>query len=237
MLQSIRGLVLQHIKYLDKKNILKIYTLEHGIQSYSVYISHSKSSKIKPAYIQALNQIEFTADVHRNRDIQNIRDIHVTHIYQSLFSDMAKNCIAVFLNEVLIKCLKEQAANKELFFFLCNKLSQLDVSAKNEANFHLVFLLELSSYLGFQPDAGYTPTRNLFDLQEGIFIDKVPEHPYYTDSETSLYLQKLFIERENYACSAKERSEVLNALLLLYRLHIPNFGELKSLPILKEVLA
>src|ERR1700739_3537001 len=117
MQQTIQGIILQNTKYQDKKNILKIYTLQHGLQSYVVNIGRSKSSKIKPAHILALNQIEFIEDSCKTREVQRISEIHVTHVYQQLFSDLSKNCIAVFLNEVLTKSLKEQHENTELYSF------------------------------------------------------------------------------------------------------------------------
>jgi len=240
MQQTIQGIILQNTKYQDKKNILKIYTLQHGLQSYAIHIGRSKSSKIKPAHILALNQIEFIEHTRKTREVQKISEMHVTHIYQQLFSDLNKNCISVFLNEVLIKSLKEQHENAELYFFVSEKLKELDTSAKNISNFHLHFLIGLAKHLGFYPNNNYTQKLCLFDLQEGIFSADVPLHPYYCDSEISFQFNKLITANFNEVdipFSAQTRSELLKTLLLFYRLHVPNFGEMKSLQVLKEVLA
>jgi len=109
MQQKTNGIILQNTKFQEKKNILKIYTLQHGVQSYVVNIGHSKKSKIKSAHVIGLNQIEFIEQIKKTRSIQLISDIHVSYIYQNLFSNPIKNTIAIFLNEVLLKALKEQA--------------------------------------------------------------------------------------------------------------------------------
>ena len=178
MQQTIQGIILQNTRYQDKKNILKIYTLQHGLQSYAIHIGRSKSSKIKPAHILALNQIEFIEHTRKTREVQKISEMHVTHVYKQLFSDLNKNCIAVFLNEVLIKSIKEQHENTELYVFISEKLKELDESEKNSSNFHLHFLIELAKYLGFYPNNNYSDKLCLFDLQEGIFTNTVPLHPY-----------------------------------------------------------
>ena len=240
MQQTIQGIILQNTKYQDKKNILKVYTLQHGMQSYAINIGHSKTSKIKPAHILALNQIEFIEHTRKTREVQKISEMRVTHVYQELFSDLNKNCIAVFLNEVLIKCIKEQHKNQELYFFISESLKELDLDEKNSTNFHLHFLIELTKHLGFYPNNNYTEKLCLFDLQEGVFISSVPIHPYYIDSETSFEFNKLIAanhKNEDISYNGKTRSELLKTLLLFYKLHVPNFGEVKSIQVLKEVLA
>lgn len=240
MQQTVQGIILQNTRYQDKKNILKIYTLQHGLQSYAINVGHSKTSKIKPAHILALNQIEFIEHTRKTREVQKISEINVTYIYEHLFSDLNKNCIAVFLNEVLIKSLKEQYHNEEMYFFVSENLKLLDKAEKNIPNFHLYFLLELAKHLGFYPNNNYSDKLCLFDLQEGVFTDHVPIHPYYLDSETSFQLNKLIAANFNetdVSYTGQTRADLLQALILFFRLHIPNFGEIKSIQVLKEVLA
>ncbi|HWY38948.1 MAG TPA: DNA repair protein RecO, partial [Bacteroidia bacterium] len=188
MQQTVQGIILQNTKYQDKKNILKIYTLQHGLQSYAIHVGHSRSSKIRPAHIQPLNQVEFIEHSRKTREVQRITEITISHVYQHLFSDINKNCLAVFLNEVLIKSLKEQHSNGELYFFISEKLKELDAEEDNVSDFHLHFLIDLSRHLGFYPNNNYSEKLCLFDLQEGIFTSSVPLHPYYADSEISFHL-------------------------------------------------
>jgi DNA repair protein RecO (recombination protein O) len=239
MQQAVQGIILQNIRFQDKKNILKVYTLQHGLQSYAIYVGRSKSSKIRPAHILPLTQVELIEHTRNLREVQKVSEMRVTYIYQHLFADLKKNCIATFLNELLVKSLKEQHGNDEIFSFLCNSLKELDTE-ENPINFHLFFMLELSKYLGFYPHDNYSEKNCLFDLQEGVFISEAPVHPHFSDSETSGWLHQLLRaaeKKEDITLSNAERNELLLALLLFYRLHVPSFGEVRSLPVLKEILA
>lgn len=240
MPQTTQGIILQNTRYRDKKSILKIYTLQHGLQSYAVNVGHSKSAKIKPAHVVPLNQVEFVEHTRRLREIQVISEMRVTYIYQELFNDLIKNCLASFFNEVLIKCLREHQPNEELYFFIQVKLKSLDKSTKNLPNYHLHFLLELAHYLGFYPHDNYSAQNCLFDLQEGVFVSAPPPHLFYADSETSFQLSELIkmtSKKTDFNCDAGTRAELLKLLLLFYKLHVPGFGEVRSLPVLKELLA
>ncbi|HTA61482.1 MAG TPA: DNA repair protein RecO C-terminal domain-containing protein [Bacteroidia bacterium] len=237
MQQKTNGIILQNTKFQDKKNILKIYTLQHGVQSYVINIGHSKKSKIKSAHVIGLNQIEFIEQIKKTRSIQLISDIHVSYIYQNLFSNPIKNTIGIFLNEVLLKALKEQPENHELYQFVSESLIVFDNQNYEASNFHLHFLVELSKHLGFYPNNNYSEKNCLFDIQDGIFTAHIPTHLHYADSELSFHLSKLLNDKSNFTCNAKTRADLLNLLLMLYKLHVPNFGEIKSIQILKEILA
>jgi len=237
MQQKTNGIILQNTKYQDKKNILKIFTLQQGIQSYVVNIGHTKTSKIKAAHVIALNQIEFIEQIKKTRTIQLISDIHVSYIYQNLFSNPIKNTIAIFLNELLLKALREQHDNIELYKFVAESLVVFDNQDYEASNFHLHFLVELSKYIGFYPNNNYSKINCLFDIQDGNFTSQTPHHLFYADSELSFHLSQLLNNKSNFNCNAKIRSDLLTLLVTLYRLHIPGFGEIKSIQILKEILA
>lgn len=240
MPQTTQGIILQHIRYRDKQSILKIYTLQHGLQSYAVNVGRSKTSKVKPAQVAPLMQVEFVEHTRRLREVQIVSEIRVTYLYQQLVTDMVKSCLAAFINEILQKCLKEQQANEELYFFLLVRLKSLDQAQRNLANYHLDFLLGLSNYLGFYPNNNYSEKNCLFDLREGLFVAAAPDHIFYADSELSFRLSELIKSnehKETFACNAHSRTELLDLLLLFYKLHVPAFGEMKSLPVLRELLS
>ena len=237
MQQKTNGIILQNTKFQDTKNILKIYTLQYGIQSYLVNIGHSKKSKIKPAHVTCLNQIECIVQTKQNRSIQLISDIHVSYIYQNLFANPVKNSIAIFLNEILLKALKEQSENTGLYQFISKSLIVFDHQDYEATNFHLHFMVELAKYLGFYPNNNYSKQNCLFDIQDGLFTEHIPTHLFYADSELSFYLSELLNNKSSFVCNSKTRSDLLTLLVMLYRLHVPNFGEIKSIQILKEILA
>src|ERR1043165_5441661 len=102
--------------------------------------------------------------------MQKNSEKNIENNYTSLHLVFTKNCIALFIQELLHKVLKEQEADEDLFDFLKNSLMILDLKKENYFNFHLCFMLQLSRYLGFYPQGKYSDSTSVFDLQEGTFI-------------------------------------------------------------------
>jgi DNA repair protein RecO (recombination protein O) len=108
----------------------------------------------------------------------------------------------------------------------------LNAVHNNLANYQV----ELFQGMLNEPEA--TP---VFDLQEGMFIKEQPLHPYLIEGPlaktTSDFLKiQDAAELEKIVLNRHQRQELLAAYQLFLSLHIPDFGEIKSLPILQEVL-
>ena len=103
MLLKTQGIILSNVKYGDKKVISKIYTLHYGLQTYAISYGTSQKSKIKPAHLQPLNQIDLEIFFKEKNEVNRITEIQIRHPYTELNRNIYKNCIAVFLNEILLK--------------------------------------------------------------------------------------------------------------------------------------
>jgi DNA repair protein RecO (recombination protein O) len=236
-----KGIVLKTIKYSDRKLIVKIYTDTHGLQSFFVSLGSSSKAKIKPALLQPLTQIEIETSVRPNKQFASIKDIHCNYQYADLTQNIYKNTIALFLNEVMYACLKEEEPNQNMFEFVTVAFQWLDQSHEHISNFHLYFLIELSKHLGFYPQNNYTTKEPYFDLREGAFIEKLPHHPDYLLPETGILLSNLLmVDLRNiryYQLTKPERDELMSGLLYFFRLHISGINDIKSLQVLKETLS
>ena len=63
----------------------------------------------------------------------------------------------MFLAEFLYRALKEEAPNEPLFAYLQHSIRWLDeCEGRSFANFHLVFLMRLSRFLGLYPNVDDT---------------------------------------------------------------------------------
>ena len=79
------------------------------------------------------------------------------------------------------------------------------------------------------------------DLQEGNFVDHQPVHPHFLDGEparlTSLLLKVMQpYELEDFRLNQEIRRALLLRYQDYYALHIQDFGQLKTLLVLHEVL-
>src|SRR5438045_3061245 len=115
---SDRAIVLQAIKYGDKKLILKIFSKHNGLLTVAVSVGNSPSSKIKPGIIAPLNLLDAEIIKKQNNDVHRLTEASCYYIGTNIPNSISKLSIAQFLNEILIKSVKEQAPNSHLFDFI-----------------------------------------------------------------------------------------------------------------------
>ena len=234
-----RGIVLHNSAYNDIYSITLIYTEEFGRVSYLTARSKSRKTKTPKSLFHALAVLDLDVDHQNLRDIQRIKEAK-THIpLVSLLTDPVKSSIAIFLSELIGKVVKEVQTNKVLFDFLLQSIQVLELSEKSCANFHLVFMVTLSRFLGFYPDDSGYQKGMFFDMRDGVFVRYKPSHPFFLNPDDSLFFHNLLrIKYENmtaFKLTGAERKMVISAILEYYRLHLTNFPEIKSLEILHEV--
>lgn len=232
-----KAIVLSAIKYGDTSLIVKAFTASDGVKSYLLKgVLSSKRGKLKTAYFQPLTQLEIVA-IHRNKGtLETLREAKVFYHYQTLYADMAKNAITLFLAELLGNCVREEERNKELFQFLEASLQWLDMH-KDIANFHLFFMLSLTRFLGFYPDIFHID-KPYFDLVEGEFTAIESLNPMLKGKNIYYFKTFLGINFEDVysiKMTKTNRQELLKALLLYFELHLQGFRKPKSLAVLNEV--
>ena len=164
-------------------------------------------------------------------------------MYQHIFSDVPKNAVALFMIELLTKCLKQPEANPELFEFCEDAFIHLDESKDSVmANFPLFFALHLPVFFGFRISDEYSDENSIVDLQEGVFVSERPGHLHFLEgkqAEITSDLLKMMQPEElgQLKLNHDFRRQLLFAYETYYRLHIQDFGTMKTLPVLREVLA
>jgi len=241
MISTSRGIVFHQIKYSETSIIAKIYTEKFGIQSYMIKGARRKKSKATAGNLQHLSLVEVTANHKEKSNIHHLNEIRPFYQYTSIPFEINKSSILLFLNEILYRSIREEETNPELFDFLVNSLQWLDLSLEGYANFHLVFLLQFSRYLGFFPKGNYSDHNYLFDLEGGSFGPKIPIHPNYIKEKTAKQFDDLlkasFENMVNIKLNNSSRNTILETIVQYYQLHVPDLGQLKSLKVLREVFS
>lgn len=239
MLQKYTGVVLHSLKYSDKQNIVHIYTEQEGRMSFLVPVQRSRKSTVRLVLFQPLSIVEFEADVRPKSGLHPIKEAKAWYLFQSLPYDPYKSAIALFIAEFLYRALKEESENRALFGYLVNSIQWLDACDGSFANFHLVFLMRLSRFLGLFPNVeGYTEGA-FFDLLNACFVPSQPYHGMFVRPQEAAAIRNLI--RMNYdtmhlfSMNRMERNRCLDIISQYYRLHLPDFPELKSLPVLQEL--
>lgn len=240
MLIKTRGIVLRAIKYSETSLITDVYTEEKGLQTYIISGVRSRKAKVKAALLQIMSLLDLVAYHREGRGMHRVRELRPAHVYQALPFDVRRSSVGLFMAEVARKTIREAEAHPALFDFLYHSFLFLDTAPQPSLNFHLHFLLRLSAFLGFVPGGDYSPETPFFDLQEGTFVDDLPEHPYSLPADKSELLYRLLLAEpatlDRVPISTAQRRALLEDLLNFYRLHIEHFPDINAHRILQEVL-
>lgn len=240
MLQKIVGIVLHTLKYKDNALIADLYTEAAGRVSFLIPVPRSRKAAVKSVLFQPLALVELEAEVRPNASLCKVKEAKSLYPFSSLPYDPRKSAIALFLSEFLYRALREEAENRPLFAYLHHSILWLDACREGVANFHLVFLMRLSRFLGLYPNLENYSEGCYFDLLNAGFTSLRPlTHAYYLHPQEASRL--LCLMRMNYdtmhlfAMNRAERMRCLEVINDYYHLHLPDFPELKSLEVLKEL--
>ena len=234
---SVSAIVLSKIRYKDNDVIVKLFTKEYGVISFIVKTgSNLKKSKAKLVYFQELTILDVQFNYNSKRELQYIKDINIRHHYISCHSDVKKTSIIIFLSEILSNILVHQKEEVDLYNYIEESLIFYDAN-KNISYFHLIFLIQLTRFLGFYPDATNNNFK-YFNLEEGFYeLSKSNEYSI-SGEDLKLFNQILgtkFDSNPLLALNSLEIMNVLDIILTYYRLHINNFKNIKSIEIIKNI--
>lgn len=239
MLIKTRGIVLHAIPYNDKYAIVHVYTEALGRAAYLVSRNRGKKSTVSKALFMPLSVLEMEVEHLNKRDLHRIKETKLCYPQSELFSNPLKNVLALFLAEVLFRVVKETEPDERLFAYLYQSIQLLEYADKGIANFHLVFLLGLLRYMGIFPNVESHKENTYFDMLNGEFTNRIPQHRHYLDREESLIFARLLrISFENmslYSFSRQDRVLIINRIFEYYRLHLPEFPEIKSLSVMQSL--
>ena len=239
MLQKLSGIVLSTFKYSDTKSIVHIYTDQNGRMSFLIPATRSRKSAVNSVLFQPLSIVEFEADIRPKSSLHPIKEAKLWYTFHSLPYDPFKSGIALFLSEFLFRTLKEEMKNEAMFAYLVTSIQWLDECEKGFANFHLVFLMRLSRFLGLYPNIEGYREGDYFDMMNACFVSSKPFHGMFLQPDESYRLRQLmrmrFETMHLFAMNRLERIRCLDIIHEYYRLHLPDFPELKSLPVLREL--
>ncbi|MBR7018572.1 MAG: DNA repair protein RecO [Prevotella sp.] len=238
MLTKTKAIVLRNLKYGEQKMIIDLLTESDGRVSVVIHIPKTQKGKLKKQYFQPLNILEVELDIRPKAQLQHLRDAHIAFPFTSIPFDPYKLSIALFLAEFIHYSTRDEQQNPTLFAYIEHSIQWLDGCMESFANFHLVFMMRLSRFIGFFPFIeDYSPGA-YFDMRAASFTMQAPLHPDFLNQEDSGKIGTLM--RMNYESmhlfkmSHDDRNRIIDVLITYYRLHVPNFPELKSLGVMKE---
>lgn len=244
MTHKTKGIVLRTIKYGETSLIVSIYTELFGIQSYivnnvrtSTRKGHGKANLFQPASI-----LEMVLYHNELKNLQRLREYKWAHLYENLHFNVFRNSVALYMVELLHKMIKEPETNEPLYNFIEDAFIYLDKAEDAVvANYALFFTLHLATFFGFGIGDTYSETNRYLDFHSGYFVAERPSHANYLEEPFSQVTSQLLKTRhpselDQVKLRRDARQYLLQSYLIFYAIHIQDFGTLKTLPVLHEVL-
>lgn len=243
-----KGIVLRHVKYGETSIIVSVFTERFGLQSYLLngIRTAGKKGASRMGFFQPAALLDMEVYYHEFKQLHRVKEYRFAGLYQHLFTDVLKNGVAAYMVELLAKCLKQSETNEGLFAFMEDCLMALDTCDDAVmANFPIFFAVQLSHFFGFLPQGAPRTIRPgttlLFDVSEGVFTPDPVFHHLYLETKYALILAALLATRQpgeltEIQANGEARRRILDTMEQYYALHLPDFGTLKTLPVLKEIL-
>lgn len=239
MLTKTKAVVLNSLKYGDRKVFVDMFSMEYGKITFSCPVGSRGKQKSRLNYFQPLNIVEVEFDHKPKAEIHTIKEIRLDYPAKSIPYDPYKLSICIFLAEFLRYALLNEQQNIPLYKYIEHSIEWLDNADKGFANFHIVFMMKISIFIGFRPNIEEFSPGSWFDLQSGDFSVLIPKHKDIIRPSEAVIVP--IIDRLNYRSmhllklSRTQRNQCIENILTYYRLHLPFFPELKSFAVMKEL--
>ena len=226
-----RAIALLNHKYGEGAVIAKVFTEEYGLKSFSVKRNKSKKSKNKILLLDKMNLLTINAKNNSKKEIQYLSEINLAYAYQN--TSLKNKLIRLFIAEVLSKALIDSERNINLFQFIWNTNTQIDNLENVNNNFCIIFLIQLSDFLGISPS-----TENIdlpyFNLNSGNFTNIKNKDEEIIKGEVINYFKRLII-KENVIIPYHRRQELIKILFRYYSIHHINLSNIKSYEVIESL--
>ena len=203
------------------ENALVVHSLsrEYGRRGFVVRVGKGAS----PSLLLPLGIIEADITENPRSTLWNARHLSASIPLIGIRNNLYKNTITLFMSEVLYRTVKD-GANEEGLYDWCRKsILTLDAMESDFSNFHIRFLLELCSALGFSP----------------TFEDLLP-HIDRNDGKGHFealrgFMQSSFSESMLIPLSGADRNKIAEEILRYLEFHTESSINVRSLRVLHEL--
>ncbi len=230
------GIVLRTVTYSETSIILDIFTKHFGLKSFIVSGVRSQKSKAQSFIFRPMNLISFSFYKKENENLNRIKDYHYLYVYENLQINVVRSAVGLFMIECTRNSIKEKEENTPMYDFISKSFMALDKFGNQGLNqFHIHYLIDLSTYLGFYPHNNFSEENIYFDLLNGNFTSHSIDSKYTVDALSSALLSKIIESNHALNITKIENEKIVDYLLMYYALHVENFKKIKSLEVLREI--
>lgn len=220
------GFLLSYTRFGDHDAVLHCFTAEAGFQSFFLRGIYSAKNK-KKAYLLPLNELNITLKPGVGRLLTATKLEPVSG--PSGEQDLTSVNISFFLADFCQQILRDLQKQNDVYHELSEVSAQLR-SGNRRA--HLIFLMRMLKLSGYYP---LLNAEDYLNAEAGVFEAHI-YHPIF-EKVISGYWKKLYDADFPYQLTI-ERADIrnlLDSIMIYYKLHFPNFSQPKSLDVLREI--
>lgn len=251
MEEKSRCIVLKAVKYGDNKLIADLLCRECGRVSVILPFGERRTAPtgrlhrygggkaFSRSLFQPLTILDAELRGGQRQSLARLCDARMAVVYTSIPFDGVKLSLAFFIAEFLSFSTRDLHRDPLLYDFAEQSLEWLDAAEHGIANFHLMFMMHMTRFLGFYPDLESFSQGAFFDLREGCFCPYAPCHSDFLTPEDAGHIRMLMrmtpANLHLFRLTRTERNRITDCCLLFYRLHIPAFGDMKTPDVLRAL--
>ncbi len=141
------GIILSTRNYSETDKILVLFTKHFGKQTLIAKGTRKLTSR-KRGSVEIFSHVKFSAT--RGKSMGIITEIETISTYNPVRKTLKKVSLAYYFAEVILKTIRDEEKNKELYDYLLNVFSRLE-KTKELKKLRLEFIKEALVILGFWP--------------------------------------------------------------------------------------
>ena len=130
MTHKTKGIVLKAVKYGETSLIVTALTELFGLQTYMANAVRSSKQPGKAAIYQPCSILQMEVYHNEQKNLQRIKEAEWSPIFNYLYSDIAKNCVGLYIVELMYNMIKQPETNADLYNFCEDALMSLDLIFK-----------------------------------------------------------------------------------------------------------
>lgn len=198
------------------ENSLVIHTLGpvFGRRSFITAVGRKTSM----ALFLPLNVLDAEVVENPKSDLWRVRNLKALYPLNGIRGNVYKNSMTLFMSEVLYRAVKDGCDEDGLYEWCEKSILTLDSLEGDFANYHLRFLMEFASVLGFSPAVG-----NLLPFADGCL------------KEITDLLSADFPRFMLYPLNGEARNAIAASLLKYIGYHAESSMDVRSLSVLREL--
>lgn len=205
-------IVLNLTRFQENQAVLHVLSRDRGRAGLMV------SSKGGTALFQPMNILEADVTENPRSTLWRARHFSAKWPLGGIRGDIRKNCMTMFMGEVLFKAIKEGERDERVYDWAERSILTLDALESDFSNYHLRFLLEFAVEMGFSPD-----------------FDSIAPFAGENLDKMQALLRSDLAESLLIPLTGVQRTEMAESLIRYLEYHTESAINIKSLGVLREL--